>query len=249
MDTTATLPISLASALRRELDVTANNIANADTAGYKRERVAFETYLHDAADSANADTSYVVDGGSWVDSSQGVLQHTGNSLDVALEGPGWFAYETPEGQRAYGRDGRFTLDNQGNLVTMAGAVVLDAGGAAVALPPDQVATVSIGEDGTITGADGAILARLGTFEVGDLQSFERRGAGLFVAPDGGEGDAVPSQTTRMIQGAVEGSNVQPVLEMTRMIEIQRSYERATTLMQTTSDLRRDAIDRLGQAVS
>ncbi|ETX28889.1 flagellar basal-body rod protein FlgF [Roseivivax isoporae] len=245
MESSAYIPISLAAALRRDLDVTANNIANADTAGFKRERVAFESYVHNAAAGPEGDMSYVVDGGSYVDPAQGALKHSGNPLDLAIEGAGWFGYETEDGQRAYGRDGRLTVDAQGNLVTLAGARILDAGGAPVALARELATTVSIAEDGTMTGADGAMLGRIGLFDIPDLQSFERLGNGLFVAPDGAAA-AVPAAATRMIQGAVEGSNVQPVVEMTRMIEIQRAYERATKLTQTASDLQRDTIQRLGR---
>ncbi|MFD1342038.1 flagellar basal-body rod protein FlgF [Litorisediminicola beolgyonensis] len=243
MDSASYIPISLASALQRDLDVTANNIANANTTGFKRERVAFETYMHQE-NATGEEVSFVVDGGSYLDASAGALEHTGNPLDLAIEGEGWFAYETEDGTRAYGRDGRLVLDGQGNLVTLNGSRILDSGGGAIALDPALATSVAIAEDGTMTGPDGAPIARVGLFEIADLQSYERRGGGMFVAPEIGAAPPVPSPTTRVVQGAVEGSNVQPVTEMTRMIEIQRAYERAMKLMSTADDLRKDAMRRL-----
>ena len=251
MDSVAYLPISLASALRRDLDVTANNIANADTAGFRRERVAFESYLQQAQGlAADADVAFVVDGGSFLDEAQGALMQTGNPLDVALQGRGWFGYEMPDGTRAYGRDGRLTLDPQGNLVTQSGAQILDAGGAPLAVAPGDVNAISIARDGTLTGPDGAVVGQVGMFEVPDIQAYERRGAGMFVAADPAAAAPVaPAEDTAMVQGAIEGSNVQPVVEMTRLMDIQRSYERAMKLVSTEDDLRRDALSRLGRSMT
>ncbi|MGC9370101.1 MAG: flagellar basal-body rod protein FlgF [Paracoccaceae bacterium] len=248
MDNSIYVSLSLATAMRRELDVTANNIANANTAGFKGERVVFDSYLHretglDAAD----DTSFVVDRGSYLDARQGALTHTGNQLDVALQGEGWLSYQTPEGQTAYGRDGRFSLDVQGNLVTLSGARVLDVGGAPIAIPPDLGSEVTISRDGSISAAGRGVIAQIGVFNLSDLQSYERIGNGLFVPPQGRPGEPpTPDLNTEVVQGAIESSNVQPVVEMTRMMSIQRAYERAVKLMSGEDDLRRDVLRRLGQ---
>ncbi|ETX16317.1 flagellar basal-body rod protein FlgF [Roseivivax halodurans JCM 10272] len=249
MDSVAYLPLSLAGALRRDLDVTANNIANADTAGFKRERVSFETYVQQSASvDRDEDVNFVVDRGSFLDTAQGALQHTGAPLDLALEGSGWFAYEGADGARSYGRDGRLSLDGQGNLVTLTGARVLDAGGAPIGLPPGDLGAVSVARDGTITGPDGAVVGQVGVFEIPDLQAYERQGAGMFAAPaDRDTAPVLPAADTFIVQGAIEGSNVQPVIEMTRLMDIQRSFERAMKLTTTHDDLRRDSISRLGRA--
>jgi len=249
MDNSVYVSLSLASAMQRAMDVTANNIANADTAGFKGERVVFDSYLHqDAGAGGSDDTSFVVDRGSYLDERQGAVTQTGNRLDVALQGPGWFSYQTPEGQKAYGRDGRFSLDAQGNLVTLSGARVLDAGGGAIAVPPDLGGNVTISKDGTISAEGRGVIAQLGVFELRDLQSYERIGNGMFVPPgtQPGQPQPIPDLNTEVVQGAIEASNVQPVVEMTRMMSIQQAYERAVKLMGGENDLRRDALRRLGQ---
>ncbi|MCE0503892.1 MULTISPECIES: flagellar basal-body rod protein FlgF [unclassified Roseivivax] len=245
MDSASYIPISLVSALQRDLDVTANNIANADTVGFKRERVAFESYLHEDTGDME-DVHFVVDGGSYLDNSQGRLQATGNPLDIALEGEGWFAFETREGGVAYGRDGRLTLDNQGTLVTIDGAQILDVGGAAINLAPEAVAGLQIAEDGTMSGPDGAALGQIGVFRIDDLQAYERAGSGLFRAPPGGGVAPELDDSSVLIQGAVEGSNVQAITEITRLMEIQKAYERAQTVSQSADDLRQDALSRLSR---
>ncbi|MFD2853660.1 flagellar hook-basal body complex protein [Seohaeicola zhoushanensis] len=114
--------------MRRDLDVTANNIANANTAGFKGEHIVFESYLHKGgAENAETEISFVAETGSFTDDSQGALSQTGNALDVALLGKGWLSYRTEDNQIAYGRDGRFTVDTDGALVTLSGARVLDTG--------------------------------------------------------------------------------------------------------------------------
>lgn len=250
MDNSVYVSLSLATAMQRAMDVTANNIANANTAGFKGERVVFDSYLHrDAGAGASDDTSFVVDRGSYLDERQGAVTQTGNPLDLALQGPGWFAYQTPEGQVAYGRDGRFSLDAQGNLITLGGARVLDAGGGAIAIAPDLGGNVTIAKDGTIAAEGRGVIAQLGVFELPDLQSYERIGNGMFAPPGNrpGQPRPIPDLNTEIVQGAIEASNVQPVVEMTRMMSIQQAYDRAAKLMSGEDGLRRDALRRLGQA--
>lgn len=240
MDSTTHVAVSLASAMRRALDVTANNIANAGTPGFKAERIALETY----ASPDGAPSAYVFDAGSYVDLRQGALMTTGNPLDVALAGPGWLAYATPDGRTAYGRDGSLMLDAQGRLVTSSGAQILDDAGAPVVLPPDA-SPIEIASDGTISTPGGEPIARIGVFDVAAPDALERLGGGLLGAPDGGA-QARPAEGTAVVQGAIEGSNVAPVVEMTGLLEIQRAYERATRLIRTHDELARDAIRRAGR---
>ncbi len=250
MDNANYISLSLATALQRNLDVTANNMANANTAGFKGERVVFSSYLHRDDTAATGNTSFLIDRGSYVDTQQGAVSYTGNPLDVALQGTGWFAYETPQGQRAYGRDGHFATDAQGRLVTMSGARVLDIAGNQIALPPDAGADLSISRTGMISSLANGPIAQIGVFEVPDLQTYERIGNGLFVQPDiEGIRPPVPDEVSEVVQGAVEGSNVQPVIEMTRMMSIQKAYERAVQLMNGEDELRRDVLRRIGRPVS
>ena len=133
MDNSTYVALSQLTALERQLDVTANNIANANSTGFKAERVLFESYLNpDSTDVTGEGTSYLIDRGSYLDDRSGVVLQTGNPLDMALSGAGWFAYELEDGQQAFGRDGNFVLDPQGRVVTTSGAQVLDAGGAPLA---------------------------------------------------------------------------------------------------------------------
>lgn len=245
MDNSSYVALSAATALRRDLDVTANNIANASTNGFKGERVVFESYLQDGA-TAEENTNFVIDKGSYLDESQGGISQTGNPLDIAIQGKGWFGYRTAEGQMAFGRDGRLAVDAQGNLVTMTGAQILDEGGQPLVLPPDAVGQVEIDPQGNISAPGAGNLARIGLFDLPDLQSYERLGGGMFIPPNGGEAELVPEVRSRVVQGAIEASNVQPIVEMTRMMSIQRAYEQAVKLIGTDDELRQQTIRRLGQ---
>ena len=247
MSETSFVGMSLATSLQRQLDVVANNIANAGTAGYKGEQVLFESYTQRGEGAPQGATSFVRDTGSYIDTRAGAMSQTGNPLDVALHGDGWFGYETPEGQRGYGRDGSFTLDVQGNLTLLSGAKVLGDGGAPIVLPTEGIGTLSITEDGVISGTGTGPLARIGVFDIPEIQSYRRMGAGMLTAP---EGAAAPGAATgvQVVQGALELSNINPVREMTRLIDVQRAYERTNNLMGNADTLRRDSLKRLSQAV-
>lgn len=249
MDNSTYVSLSLARAMQRELDVTANNIANANTSGFKSERMLFESYMHlpDSGD-AEAAASFVIDRGSYLDEAQGPITRTDNTLDVALKGKGWLAYQAEGGQIAYGRDGRLTLDPQGNLITLSGARVLDAGGGTIAVPPDAAGAITIAADGTISSDATGVIGRIGLFDLADVQSFRRIGNGMFVPPEGAPQGlrATPAQGTELVQGAVEESNVQPVVEVTRLMLIQQAYERASRMMSTQDELQRDMLRRMGQ---
>ena len=240
MDSTTHVAVSLATAMRSAIDVTANNIVNAGTAGFKAERVALEVFTPPTRGASD----YVLDAGSYVDTRQGALTTTGNPLDMALTGPGWLSFATADGRTGYGRDGSLALDAEGNLVNSSGAFLLDADGAPIVLPPD-VGAISIAPDGTISSADAGPLTRIGVFDLDQPDALERLGGGLLGVPVGAAAGARPAEGTTILQGAVEGSNVEPVLEMVGLMEIQRAYERATQMIRTHDELARDAIRRTG----
>ncbi len=241
------ISMSLATSLQRQLDITANNIANASTAGYKGEHVVFESLLQDTTLSADDQSAFVSDTGSYIDTRPGALSQTGNPLDVALHGEGWFSYQTPEGQQAYGRDGSFVIDTQGNLTLLSGAKVLDAGGAPIQLPTQGLGEINISEDGTISGSETGPLGKIGIFDIPEIQSYKRLGGGMLIAPEGAAKPG-PAEGTAVRQGSLELSNVNPVREMTRLIDVQRAYERTNSLMGNADDLRRDSLKRIMQAV-
>lgn len=239
--------MSMATSLQRQLDITANNIANAATAGYKGEHVVFESYMQPGVPGGEDAAEFVSDTGSYIDTRPGALSQTGNPLDVALHGEGWFSYQTPDGQQAYGRDGNFTLDPQGNLTLLSGAKVLNQGGAPIVLPTEGMGAVSISKDGTISGVGTGPLDRIGVFDIADIQSYRRAGSGMLVAPDGAKAP-IAAETTQVMQGNLELSNVNPIREMTRLIDVQRAYERTNTLMGNADTLRSDTLKRIAQAV-
>ena len=247
MDNSTYVALSQLTALERQLDVTANNIANANSTGFKAERVLFESYLNpDSTDVTGGGTSYLIDRGSYLDDRSGVVLQTGNPLDMALSGAGWFAYELEDGQQAFGRDGNFVLDPQGRVVTTSGAQVLDAGGAPLALPPALAATVAISGDGVISSQQGGVLGQIGLFALPDRQSLGRAGGGMFV-PEDGTAQLAPDDTgTEVIQGALEASNVQAVSEVTRLIDIQQAYQHALNLISSEDDLKKEMLSRIGQ---
>jgi flagellar basal-body rod protein FlgF len=239
-------------ALARELDVVANNIANLNTAGFKSDGAVFEEYISPTARSENfmgADrpVSFVHDRATWIDLSQGPLERTGNSLDVAINGRGFLAVQTPRGER-YTRNGALQINNNGELVTSEGYQVLGESGPITFQPKDRNITIS--EDGTVSVREGNNTAtdsqrgqlRIVSFDQpGKLQ---KDGSSTFLAPAGITPQA--DKLSRVMQGTVEKSNVRSVVEMARMIEVTRSYTQIATLLAQHADLQRTAVDKLAE---
>ncbi|MDK3016724.1 flagellar basal-body rod protein FlgF [Pseudodonghicola flavimaris] len=238
--------LSLATALERSMDLAAHNMANASTAGYKSTQALFESIEPEGGDPDMA-TSYVQDNGTYTDMSQGALIATGNPLDIALTGEGWLSYQTEGGATAYGRDGRLTVNADGQLATLSGAPVLNRAGNPITLPQALGQQIIFTQDGTITDLEGGVLGQIGIFRLPDVNQLVPMGNGLYLS---GEdlGEVIPETDTRLSQGFIEQSNVRPILEMTRLMDIQRAYERASKLMTDENDLTKQAIQRLGNVV-
>lgn len=228
--------------LRRALDVTANNLANMSTAAFKLERPMLSA--HEAERPARAldgaPITFVRDWGFARDMSQGALEATQRPLDVAIEGDGFFTVRTQDGETRYTRDGRFTFDADGELATAAGYKVLDDGGQTIAQPEDNLEIV-IDPTGNILAGGGAV-ARLGVVTFEEPALLEKAGDGTYRSGAGGD----PAEAA-IRQGFVEASNVNPIEEITRMIEVTRSYESVTRMLSTDEDLKRRAIEKLGAA--
>ena len=232
------LTLNRQTGLATELDIVANNIANMDTTGFRREGLAFTEHVlaADGQSIAMADAS-----ARFASERPGEMQLTGGRLDIAIEGPGYFLLETSEGQ-VLTRAGSFLRSPEGLLVAAHGERVLDTGGAPVFLP-GNAGPLEIGADGTIAGRDGPI-ARLAVVDA--LPGAMRRiGDTAWRVEDG---DITPVETPRLRQGALERSNVNPVAEIARLIEVTRAYETAQSLIESEDERIRATIRTLGQPV-
>lgn len=233
MDNAIYAALTRQSGLMREMRVIANNIANAETTGFRREGVIFSEYLAATGNGREA-LSMANARGRLLDLEQAGMTMTGGSYDLAIDGPGFFAVQTPEGMKIT-RAGAFLTNAEGELMNAEGHRLLDEGQAPVQIPPGAT-SVAIGPDGTVS-VDGQQIARVGLFAAPDPETMLRMGGTLFVADGGLE----PAEDTRIQQGFLEGSNVDPIAEISRMIEVQRAYEMGQTLLDREDKRIRDTI--------
>ena len=218
-----------------EMRAVANNVANGATTGYRAEGVIFSEYIRDlgrGAPSLSMATARVRE----TSFAQGTLSQTGGQFDLAIEGDGYFLVETPGGERLT-RAGHFMPNANGDLVTPQGYSVLDAGGAPVFVPPG--AAIGIASDGTIS-ADGQPVGQVGIVLPTDPGGLTREDGVRFIAEAGYE----PFVEGRMVQGFLEDSNVDPVTEIARMIEVSRSYELGQKFIEREDERIRSALREL-----
>jgi flagellar basal-body rod protein FlgF len=238
MDNASYTALTRQNGLANELRIVANNIANAATTGYKAEGMIFSEHVTNlGADdpSLSMATARVRD----TVMTQGALNQTGGTFDVAIEGDGFFLILTPSGERLT-RAGSFTPNGQGDLVTADGHPVLDAGGAPLFVP-QGVGPVAIAPDGTISAA-GQPVGQLGVVVPNDPTQLTREGGVTFVAPGG----TIPAPEARVLQGFLEASNVNPVLQIARMIEVQRAYELGQNFLQQEDERIRGVIQAMNR---
>lgn len=247
MDTISHVSLSLARAMQVNLETTAANLSNVSTPGYKAEHPSFESLIHrtDTPGGEHA-VSFVSLRGGYVDERSGGLVSTGNPTDLAITGDAWFAYRTPEGQTALGRDGRLLVSQDGALVTSSGAAVLTADGEPVAIPPELVQDLKVGQDGTLSGPDGQVFGRVGLFQLDEADGLRKIEGGLYLAEGPAEAALAPAPFGVIVQGAIEQSNVEPVREMTRMMEVNSAYDRANRIINDRNDLQKSFIERIGR---
>ncbi|MEO1329955.1 MAG: flagellar hook-basal body complex protein [Pseudomonadota bacterium] len=238
MDSANAVNVTRQTALADTLDVIANNLANMSTGGYRREGVVFSEYVKALENSEVGSLSMADARGRYIDLSQGQLNRTGGQFDLAIEGPGFFQVETPDGPRLT-RAGAFRPNAAGELVDADGRRLLDAAGGPIFVPAENAA-ITVSPDGAVS-ADGQLIAQIGVFDAPASALRRDTGTLLTAAADVIQPVAAP----RIAQGYLEGSNVNPIVTLTQMIEVQRAYEMGSQLMSQQSDLQKQMIDRLG----
>ena len=210
------------SGLMNELRTVANNIANISTTGFRREGVVFAEMV-EALDVEGGSVSMSDARVRFTDDLSGGYTQTGGALDLAISGPGFFMIETPNGERL-SRAGNFATNAEGELVTMDGYRVLDSGGSPIFVPQDG-SEVAIATDGTMS-SNGQPIAQIGVYEMENPQSLIREDGVMFRFDDA----PLVAERSQVKQGFIEGSNVNPVQEIARLIEVQRAYELGQSLM-------------------
>jgi flagellar basal-body rod protein FlgF len=241
MDNTLLVSLSHQLAAYRAMDVIANNVANVSTPAFKREEMKFEEYISNMRPAEGEvgvrPISFVVDRGIVRDLGEGRIEQTGAPFDFAIKGKGYFVVQTPAGER-YTRDGHFTLNPDGNLTTLDGNPVLGDGGPVTIAPEDG--DITVGSDGTITGKQGQ-LGKLRLSDFADERALRKEGANLYASNQ----PALTAENASIEQGVIEASNVNPVAEITQMIEVSRAYQMSTTLTQSHQSMLQQAVQKLG----
>lgn len=232
METAGYTALARQSSLMREMRVIANNIANVNTTGFRQEGVIFSEYVT----PGDGVSSVAMARGRVPNTSfqQGELEQTSGRFDFAIEGEGFFLIGAPDGERLT-RAGSFSPSAEGTLVTPDGYPVLDPGGAPIFVPPDAT-DLAVSQDGTVS-TDGRPIGQLGVVRPLDEMGMIREGSLLFEAPDGFEQVENPT----VMQGFTEASNVDPILQVARMVEVQRAYELGQSFMEREDERIRSAL--------
>jgi flagellar basal-body rod protein FlgF len=226
--------------MQRRLETIANNVANMNTAGYRADSVRFEEQVAKAGDN---DLSYVSSGANFISKRSGPLIRTESRFDVAVQGEGWFSVNQG-GQTIYTRDGRFQLSETGDLINVNGAQVLDAGGAPIQLDPSG-GPPEISGDGMIT-QNGRQTGAIGLFALDSSAALTRAGSSGFTSDTPGV-PVLDFTTNGIVQGAIEGSNVNPIEEMTKLIALTRNFDNVANEVTKSETSLTDAIKTLGSS--
>jgi flagellar basal-body rod protein FlgF len=255
MENALLVGLSRQMVLERQLDVVANNVANMNTTGFKADNSMFEEYLMPVArenrfQPADRAVDFVNDRGTWRDTRAGAIQHTGNPLDVAINGDGYIAVQTPAGQR-YTRNGSLQINAQGQLVTTDGSLVMGDNGPIVFQTTDH--NIAITPDGRVTVVEAgatnteSVRGQIRIVRFAAPQQLQKEGNNNYLALPGVA--PTPDTTSTLIQGSIEKSNVNGVVEVSRLIEISRAYSQIAQMLQNESDLHKNAISQLASVPS
>ncbi len=237
MENSLLVALSNQSVLRRQMDVIAHNIANMNSSGFKAQRLMIEDHtvrLPGGETAFGEDLAFVRDVASIRNLSEGGLESTGNPLDLAVRGDGWFVVESDVGER-YTRNGHFRVDGGGRLVTADGHPVQGEGGGPIVLGAGD-AQVVVARDGTVSSDSGEI-GRLRIVRFEDPRSLDAVAGGLMMSAT----PAVAVANPDVVQGMLEGSNVEPISEITRLIAVKRAYESAAKLIDREDDRIRNMV--------
>ena len=230
--------LSAQIALEKRLTTIADNVANMSTVGFRATEVKFEDVVSGLGQNS---ISFTSPGDTYLSGKAGSLRETQSPFDFAVQGDAWFGIDTPAGT-VMTRDGRFTMNDTGQFVTHEGYAVLDAGGAPIQLDPLNGAP-EVGRDGVIR-QNGQLVGSIGLFNFDPGPNFNRFGNSGII-PSGEPEPVVDRIDVGVAQGFLEESNVNPVLEMTRLIMVQRSFENAAAMMRDTESTLDDAVKTLG----
>lgn len=241
MENPTYIALSRLMSQQRAMDVVANNIANADTPGYKTQHVQFSDWLlrtqEPASQGGEPTLAFTQDRATWRDTAPGALTHTGDPLDLALGGAGYFQVQTSNGIRLT-RAGRFAVQADGTVGDSAGNPLLDDGGSPIHLSAND-RQITVSADGTIQTENGR-AGKVGIVTPTDPNRLVSEGSHLLRA----DTPTNPMATPQVVQGALESSNVQPITEMTRMMQMEREFQFMTQFVQSESDRQQSAIDTL-----
>jgi flagellar basal-body rod protein FlgF len=244
MESTSYIALSYQTGVERQMDVVANNIANMNTHGFKGERMMFIEHISESLGSRRfkkTPLSYVRDIATMTDVSRGALEKTGNSLDLAITGDGFFVVQTENGDR-YTRNGRFKLDGDGQIVTQTGDPLLSDGGNPFFLSTEDT-NVTISRNGSVSTNNGELgKIRLVNFET--PQKLLRMADEYFSS----ETPPFEVETPEVEQGMLEGANVKPILEMAKLIEINRRYDSTRKFIEREDERVRSMLREYGQTV-
>jgi flagellar basal-body rod protein FlgF len=241
METPTYIALSKQTAMQRDLNLVANNIANASTNGYRGEQMMFQEYLaRTGTMGLREKISFAQDVGSVRDAKDGPLVETGNELDLALQGSGYMVLGNA-GQELFARTGMFHLDATRTVVTSDGYPLLQENGRPLVLPPNTKRVIVSG-DGVVSTEQGEV-GRIRLVRFASEQAMRSAGGGTYSTDQA----QLPATETTVTQGALEGSNVQPVLEVTRMIQMNREYQMVQNMVDAENTRQRDTFNRIAKA--
>jgi len=236
MENSIYIGLSRQKTMSTNMSIVANNIANMNTPGFRGQNILFKEHMM-KPQGMEHNISQVATHGQYDNLTPGAVTKTGNDLDVALEGSGFLGIITPDGVK-YSRAGSMSMNSNGELVNSGGEKMASTGGAAISIPSGTT-EIKISEDGTVS-ANGAAVGQLMIHEFDNYQDLTPFGNNLYSSKNPGNA----AENTKVKQGLLEGSNVNAISEMTKMIDIHRKYQSMYKMMQSENDRLRNAIQKL-----